>query len=97
MTTKGTPKKDDATKRAHAAKLPREIATMVKQEGRCQAWADRLNAVAKKGLKKEQEKEFETLNEAERLQILQRVNPEIKEEHDLKELMFSVVKMLMSS
>ena len=68
-TTKGTPKKTDDTRRCHAAKLPPEVAVMVKQEGRCQAWADRLNASAKKGLTKDKEAKFQKLNQDESRRI----------------------------
>ena len=74
VTTKGTPKKDDQKQRSHAAKLPLDVAKLVKQEGRCQAWADRLSAVEKRGLKKDQERKFEVLNKAESKKVLENIN-----------------------
>ena len=65
VTAKGNPKKDDQKQRSHAAKLSLEVAKLVTQEGRCQSWADRLSAVEKRCLKKDQERKFEVLNKAE--------------------------------
>ena len=70
----------------HAAKLPPEVAVMVKQEGRCQAWADRLNASAKKGLTKDKETKFQKLNQDESRRILEHINGESREENELMEV-----------
>ena len=85
-TTKGTPTKADDKRMCHAARLPPEVAVLVKQEGRCQAWADRLHAVAKKALTKDQDAKFKKLNDAERKRILESINEERTEEKELKEL-----------
>ena len=67
-------------------KAPPEVAVMVKQEGRCQAWADRLNASAKKSLTKDKEANFQKLNQDESRRILESINDESREEKYLKEV-----------
>ena len=49
VTKKGTPTADENNGRCHAAQLPTKLSVMVKQEGRCQSWADRLSAAQKPG------------------------------------------------
>ena len=44
VTAKVTPTADERNGRCHAAQLPVNISVLVKQEGRCQSWADRLGA-----------------------------------------------------
>ena len=66
VTKKGTPTADENNGRCHAAQLPAKLSVMVKQEGRCQSWADRLSAAQKPGASEEKQRRFEKLKKPKR-------------------------------
>ena len=79
-TTKGTLTKADDAKITPAARLPPDVALVVKQEGRCQAWIDRLSASAKKCLTKEKDAKFQELNRDTGKQLSANLDLNCKEE-----------------
>ena len=70
----------------HAAQLPVNISVLVKQEGRCQSWADRSVAVQRPGATEEKQRRFEELKETEKHLILLNLNLSSQEEKDLSEI-----------
>ncbi len=55
------------------------------QEGRCQAWTDRLNAAAKKGLNRDKEQHYDTLNKAEHKKVRGHLNDDMNDERELND------------
>ena len=66
--------------------LPVNISVLVKQEGRCQSWADRLGAAQRPGASEEKQRRFETLNVTERHLIMLNLDLSNQEEKDLSEI-----------
>ena len=78
-------KKNINESRCHAAKLPTHVDIIVKQEGRCQAWIDRMSAATKSTPTKDKQVKFAILNANARSVILKSINPAIAFEADLAE------------